>query len=915
MKKITAIQIAIIFILGLIPILWLRDGYIISNGDNIPASLNAVKTFSSSFNMWSPDFLGYASPNPSYLLNTYLAVFFTDLGLSVGVIQILFQILLYMGAGFSMYYFTRTIYPDHNLAPFFAALFYMLNFFILMSRFNLGFAWTYAFLPLILALFVVSVNAAYRRDKKAANMGIIGFAIVSILPFSIASVNPANIALFLISLLVLAIYFLVKYRKTLMPLVLTLGKMVPVTILVNIWWLFPMINTFFLSPQSLGVSVNVASWSWTHQRASFLNLFWLNGTWGWNTYYIPKPLFDYYNIPVVAFLMFIPFILAGIALLFRSNKSRFNAFIAFCILVFVFLAKGLHDPLEQINLLLYQTVPLMNMFREPASKFTLIIIPFLALLIGFAADRIIKMAMPFRHKVTKSLKIVFIAFLVGSFVISALPIFKIPVNFADTETENISSSYIQIPQYWFQATDWINNQQGDWKVLLTPLDDFYEMPYVWGYYGIDVLLERLFEKPIVSTSSLDGYINNPGPAADLWQIKEAVKFNRTDEFKAFLDLLCIKYIVQRNDVDIAAFRQSEMFNDVNVTKFERNLKAPEEMKAFFANQSYLKLVRSFGELEIYEYSEAKPSIFALLPSTLKNTDIYIDKSTRNVTWNFSFEDDFKAWNISSHSDQSLAESLKIQNGNLVADVENLPSGWWTVDSPLINADVESSYLISLLVSAKNNRNVTFTIAEYSENKTLLKTSFFEEIKAGNGTFDPRSISFRFEPQNENTKHFRIQIWNYFDVTETSESSLMIDNVGVFGANSTLNMIGLNKIYQDMEQNRNILQIKSVNITKTVIAVNTTQPFILATTQSLDKSWVAIVNGVPVSPISTYLGLKGFLINQTGQFDVTVEYKPQQWFNYSIVISGVTVLFLCLVVLYLQRIQLKGAYRKIRKPKS
>ncbi|HLN88610.1 MAG TPA: hypothetical protein VK253_00935, partial [Candidatus Binatia bacterium] len=206
MRKITAIQIAIIFILGLIPILWLREGYIICNGDNIPASLNAAKTFSSSFNTWSPDFLGYASPTPSYLLNTYLAVYLSDLGLSVGAIQIFFQIFLYMGAGFSMFYFTQKIYPNHDFAPFFAALFYMLNFFILMSRFNLGFAWTYAFLPLILALFVVIVNAACRHDKKAANLGIIAFALISIVPFSIASVNPANIALFLISLAVMAIY-------------------------------------------------------------------------------------------------------------------------------------------------------------------------------------------------------------------------------------------------------------------------------------------------------------------------------------------------------------------------------------------------------------------------------------------------------------------------------------------------------------------------------------------------------------------------------------------------------------------------------------------------------------------------------------------------------------------------------------
>ena len=766
MKRITAIQIAIIFIIGLIPILWLREGYIISNGDNIPASLNAAKTFSSSFNMWSPDFLGYASPNPSYLLNTLLALFFSDLGLSVGVIQILFQILLYMGAGFSMYYFTRKIYPNHNLAPFFAALFYMLNFFILMSRFNLGFAWTYAFLPLILALFVLSVNAACRHDKKAANLGIIGFAIVSIVPFSIASVNPANIALFLISLSVLAVYFLVKYRKTLIPFVLMLGKLGLVTFLVNIWWLLPMINTFFLSPQSLGSSVNVDSWSWTHQRASFLNLFWLNGTWGWNPYYIPKPLFDFYANPVVAFLMFVPFILAGTALFFKSNKSRFNAFVAFCILVFVFLAKGVHDPLGQINLLLYQQIPLMSMFREPASKFTLIIIPFLALLIGYTANHIIKMDLHFRPKRTKLLKMLFVVFTIGTFLVSALPLFT---GFVDTKTDELPySSYVQIPQYWFQATDWINNQQGDWKVLLTPLDDFYEMPYVWGYFGTDVLLERLFEKPLISTSALDGYISNPEPAADLRQIRVAVKFNRTDEFQALLNLLNIKYIVQRNDV--------------NNNMVGRNLKSPQEMQIFFGNQPYLKLVERFGQLDIYEYTQAKPSIYALSYDTLQKTDLYIDRSyLLNQTWN---QADFER--LSNDTQQSEY----LQTNSLNSD-----SSWITVNSPILPANQETSYLINANLTGRNIFSVNIKVAEYSENLILITNSSVGIITMRD--FDGYNINQRFEPQGPDTKYFQIQIW----VNESSSSTLNVDNMAVTGTMSTLNMTGLENVFQDIDQNQ------------------------------------------------------------------------------------------------------------------
>ena len=40
MKKITVIGFAIIFLAGLVPLLWFSPGYVISNGDSFPMYLN-----------------------------------------------------------------------------------------------------------------------------------------------------------------------------------------------------------------------------------------------------------------------------------------------------------------------------------------------------------------------------------------------------------------------------------------------------------------------------------------------------------------------------------------------------------------------------------------------------------------------------------------------------------------------------------------------------------------------------------------------------------------------------------------------------------------------------------------------------------------------------------------------------------
>ena len=120
-----------------------------------------------------------------------------------------------MIGGFSMYYFSKTIYPKVKLAGFAAGFFYMFNFFALDNRQNIGFVWTYAFLPLLLALFVKIINATFQRDKKTANKNIIYFALVSVVAFSFASINPANLALMLFGITILVVYYLVKFRKQL----------------------------------------------------------------------------------------------------------------------------------------------------------------------------------------------------------------------------------------------------------------------------------------------------------------------------------------------------------------------------------------------------------------------------------------------------------------------------------------------------------------------------------------------------------------------------------------------------------------------------------------------------------------------------------------------------------------------------
>jgi hypothetical protein len=167
-----------------------------------------------------------------------------------------------------------------------------------------------------------------------------------------------------------------------------------------------------------------------------------------------------------------------------------------------------------------------------------------------------------------------------------------------------------------------------------------------------------------------------------------------------------------------------------------------------------------------------------------------------------------------------------------------------------------------------------------------------------------SNNYPFEPENSSTTSFKIQFW--YNATETRIFSL--NSVSVVGNVTNLDITGLQYLNWGSIEKRNaqVLQVQNISPEKIIIKVNSTQPFILATTQTLDRFWVAYVNGQKVSPVPVYLGLKGFLINETGQFDVTIVYLPQDWFNYCLTISAATVLLLCISLVYLNRKTIKAS---------
>ena len=108
---------------------------------------------------------------------------------------------------------------------------------------------------------------------------IVSFAVVFTIVGSISSINVANVALILIILAsVLPYYLFIHSQVSKTTIIKNTMVTILVTTLMSLWWIIPILNYYLLSPSTqLFAEVNVDAWSWTHSRASFLNLFLLNG--------------------------------------------------------------------------------------------------------------------------------------------------------------------------------------------------------------------------------------------------------------------------------------------------------------------------------------------------------------------------------------------------------------------------------------------------------------------------------------------------------------------------------------------------------------------------------------------------------------------------------------------------------------
>jgi hypothetical protein len=150
-----------------------------------------------------------------------------------------------------------------------------------------------------------------------------------------------------------------------------------------------------------------------------------------------------------------------------------------------------------------------------------------------------------------------------------------------------AKSVITPPHYWRQASDFLNAQSDDARVLVLPNDDFYAMPYTWGYYGIDAVAQTWIARPVVIAAPVSSNWIGGSPAllAQYGHLIDDMRAGPGRTVAPALSALGVGWIVQRNDVDWSSAG--------------RHIMSPAVIGAYLRHQPGIRKVARLGLLDLY----------------------------------------------------------------------------------------------------------------------------------------------------------------------------------------------------------------------------------------------------------------------------------------------------------------------------
>ncbi|UQU62417.1 hypothetical protein COUCH_25705 [Couchioplanes caeruleus] len=326
----------------------------------------------------------------------------------------------------------------------------------------------------------------------------------------------------------------------------------PWAVLLNVWWLLPLAQGF---TGGGGATANATftdptNWSWSQINNTPPNILTMVAVFAWfRPQYLPfaadldQPWWIWirYLLPALVF----------VAPLLAPRRLRRLAFgLLVLVLLFVFLAKGLRPPLSQLNLMLYLHAPGFWLFREPMSKLGQLLVSFFGVMlaIGIEGALLRLRARPRLRLPGWPRRFAYAGSLLPVLLVLAYPFPLYTGSVMPDERPTQPSAHVRVPQEWWNMAAHIDADERPGKVLVLPLDDYYQMPTTWGFFGVDSVANLLIEHPVVQPKP-DGYFGDvAGFSADVHAVETALLAGDLAPVPKLLDAIGVSRVIVRHDL-------------------------------------------------------------------------------------------------------------------------------------------------------------------------------------------------------------------------------------------------------------------------------------------------------------------------------------------------------------------------------
>ena len=246
--------------------------------------------------------------------------------------------------------------------------------------------------------------------------------------------------------------------------------------------------------------------------------------------------------------------------------------------------------------------------------------------------------------------------------------------------------------------------------------------------------------------------------------------------------------------------------------------------------------------------------------------------------------------LSVHVDNTRAAS---GNSSLKAEVsQGDPVAWRIAHSDFIDIEPGQEYRCALRLAAQDANGLHAKIRYFDQHGEPVGTEVM--LMAGqSGSFGFTEFSTLLAPPAE-ARCLRVMLLVKSNPAITSywwlddlriEPAIAVDKVVLHSTDGQHQTV--DDLFTSAATPAEVIEYTEISPTRRTLRVNATAPFMLSFAETYDPLWTATVNGREYESIPLYSLINGFWIEDTGELQITLEYKAQTWFTWGAIVSIVS----------------------------